>query len=77
MMPFVRNCTAALLALLTAAATADAQQKPRNPTDTDVMIPGLGFNLAATITAAGWCGDQRRPASRRDPGPRLGSGRSG
>ena len=49
-MPFVRNCTAALLALLTAAATAGAQQKLRNPTDTDVMIPGLGFNLAATIT---------------------------
>ena len=50
-MPCVRNCTAALLVLLTAVATAGEQQKPRNPTDTDVMIPGLGFNLAATVTS--------------------------
>jgi pimeloyl-ACP methyl ester carboxylesterase len=50
-MVFFRNCTAALLALVTAFSTANGQQKPRNPTDSEMMIPGDGFNLAATVTA--------------------------
>jgi pimeloyl-ACP methyl ester carboxylesterase len=32
------------------ASVATRQQTTRNPTDADVMIPGTGFNIAATVT---------------------------
>lgn len=45
------------------ASVATRQQTMRNPTDADVMIPGTGFNLAATVTTPpAVAGRLRRPA---------------
>jgi len=68
-MGFPRNCTAALLVLLVAVATAGAQQKPVHPGESNVMIPGLGFNLASTVTLpAGAPAGGRHPAVILVPG---------
>jgi pimeloyl-ACP methyl ester carboxylesterase len=78
-MVLVLNCTAAFLVLLAAVSTGDAQQPtasspvrqqaPRNPTDTDVMIPAYGFNLAGTLTRpAAAAAGVRHPAVILVPG---------
>ena len=45
------------------ASVATRQQTIRNPTDADVMIPGTGFNIAATVTTpTAVAGRLRHPA---------------
>ncbi|HVL68930.1 MAG TPA: alpha/beta fold hydrolase [Vicinamibacterales bacterium] len=51
------------------ATVAMRQQTVRNPTDADVMIPALGFNIAATITTPpAVAGRLRHPAVVLVPG---------
>ena len=45
------------------AAVSSRQQTTRNPTDADAMIPGTGFNIAATVTTpTAVAGRLRHPA---------------
>ena len=45
------------------ASVSTRQQRTRNPTDADVMIPGSGFNIAATVTTpTAVAGRLRHPA---------------